>query len=64
MFRFKTGTPARIAGNTIDYSKMEEQFGEKKEEIISGLKSCAVFLFYGSGVGTDSAEILLADLYK
>lgn len=30
MFRFKTGTSARIAGNTIDYSKMEEQFGDKR----------------------------------
>ena len=30
MFRFKTGTPARIAGKTIDYSKMEEQFGDER----------------------------------
>ena len=30
MFRFKTGTPARIAVNTIDYSKMEEQFGDER----------------------------------
>ena len=30
MFRFKTGTPARIAGNTINYSTMEEQFGDER----------------------------------
>ncbi|OUP63220.1 tRNA uridine-5-carboxymethylaminomethyl(34) synthesis enzyme MnmG [Drancourtella sp. An177] len=29
MYRFKTGTPARIDRNSIDFSKMEEQKGDK-----------------------------------
>ena len=30
MFRFKTGTPARADKRSIDLSKMEEQFGDKR----------------------------------
>ena len=30
MYRFKTGTPARIDKNSIDFSKMEEQKGDEK----------------------------------
>lgn len=30
LYRFKTGTPARIDKRSIDFSKMEEQFGDKR----------------------------------
>lgn len=30
MRRFKTGTPARMDGRSIDFSKMEEQFGDER----------------------------------
>ncbi len=30
MFRFKTGTPARVDRRSLDFSKMEEQFGDEK----------------------------------
>lgn len=30
MYRFKTGTPARIDKRSIDFTKMEEQFGDDK----------------------------------
>lgn len=30
MYRFKTGTPARIDKRSIDFTKMEEQFGDKR----------------------------------
>ncbi len=30
MYRFKTGTPARVDKNSIDFSQMEEQFGDER----------------------------------
>ena len=48
--RFKTGTPARIDKNSVDFSKMEEQFGDedvtpfsfttKSEDVQIGQESC------------------------
>ena len=35
MYRFKTGTPARVDKNSIDFSKMEEQFGDERVEPFS-----------------------------
>ncbi|MDD4111712.1 MAG: tRNA uridine-5-carboxymethylaminomethyl(34) synthesis enzyme MnmG [Herbinix sp.] len=50
MFRFKTGTPARIDKRSIDFSKMEEQKGDEKvvpfsfsnkpEDIVKEQASC------------------------
>lgn len=50
MYRFKTGTPARIDKRSIDFTKMEEQFGDEKivpfsftnkpEDIIKDQVSC------------------------
>ncbi len=35
MYRFKTGTPARIDKRSIDFTKMEEQYGDKKVQPFS-----------------------------
>ena len=35
LVRFKTGTPARVNKNTIDFSKMEKQEGDKKPDAFS-----------------------------
>lgn len=40
--RFKTGTPARVDGNTLEYEKMEEQWGENVPYSFSFLSREAV----------------------
>ena len=40
--RFKTGTPARVDGNTLEYEKMEEQWGENVPYSFSFLSGEAV----------------------
>lgn len=35
LYRFKTGTPARIDRRSIDFSKMEEQFGDERVQPFS-----------------------------
>ncbi|MCD2257167.1 tRNA uridine-5-carboxymethylaminomethyl(34) synthesis enzyme MnmG [Lactobacillus sp. CC-MHH1034] len=42
--RFKTGTPPRVDGNTIDYSKTEEQPGDKTPNAFSYETSDASYL--------------------
>ena len=67
--RFKTGTPARINAKTIDFSKMEEQFGDKeivpfsfenegKEEIVHK-KQVSCYLTY---TNEETHKIIRANL--
>ena len=69
MYRFKTGTPARIDKRSIDFSKMEEQFGDKRvvpfsfstdpEEVQIDQVSC--WLTY---TNEKTHEIIRANLYR
>lgn len=43
LMRFKTGTPARINKNTIDFSKMEPQYGSEDDLSFSFLTDEALF---------------------
>ena len=67
--RFKTGTPARINAKTIDFSKMEEQLGDKeitpfsfenegKEEILNK-KQVSCYLTY---TNAETHKIIMANL--
>lgn len=49
--RFKTGTPARVNGRTIDYSKMEAQFGDEK---------IVPFSFMSDDIGRQQVKCYLA----
>ena len=67
--RFKTGTPARINAKTIDFSKMEEQLGDKEiipfsfdnegDEEIKSKKQISCFLTY---TNEETHKIIRANL--
>ena len=69
--RFKTGTPARINAKTIDFSKMEEQFGDKEiipfsfenaeNEEIKKKEQVSCYLTYTS---KETHEIIRANLHR
>ena len=56
MYRFKTGTPARVDRRSLDFSKMEEQTGDERNR--------SVFIYHRSGKRADSTGFLLADVYQ
>ena len=67
ILRFKTGTPARIHATSIDFSKMEEEFGDEKitpfsfetDEVLENKVSC--FLTY---TNTETHKIIMDNIDK
>lgn len=53
LMRFKTGTPARIDARSLDYSRMEAQYGDEQVRNFSFMSTI-----------TEKADSLLADLYQ
>ena len=66
--RFKTGTPARLDGRTIDFSKMEPQPGDEPITPFSFLTDAAALknraLCYLTYTTKETHEILLANLHR
>ena len=66
--RFKTGTPARLDGRTIDFSKMEPQPGDEPVTPFSFLTDAATLknraLCYLTYTTKETHEILLANLHR
>lgn len=65
--RFKTGTPARVDGNTLDYDKMEIQNGEITPYNFSYLISEPVLSpkpCYLTYTNTRTHEIILANIHR
>lgn len=67
LLRFKTGTPARIDAKSIDYSKMEEEFGDEHitpfsfETADSGENKVSCFLTY---TNAETHKIIMDNMDK
>ena len=67
LLRFKTGTPARINGRSIDYSKLEVQYGEENIQNFSFLtksKPNNVAVCYLTYTNEETHNIIKANLDK
>ena len=65
--RLKTGTPARIAGDSLDYSKMEKQDGEEPQpfsfmnDAVTGRPSLPCWITYTTG---RTHDIIRANIHR